>query len=101
MSHPNERHALPARTVAAQGAHASSEAEAVRIAGQNVGSALAQSVNSIGADLAGQLADHLGDAGADFIDADWLHVEADARPGRHFAHGLSEVFELITKGRAA
>lgn len=101
MSYKDERHGFPARTVAAQSAHASSEADAVRAAGRNVGSALAQSVNSIGADLAGQLADHLGDAGADFIDADWTHVEADERPGRHFAHGLSEAFELMTKGRAA
>lgn len=101
MSHPNERHALPARHVAAIAAHASSEADAVRAAGQNVGAALAQSINSIGSDLAGYLADHLGDAGAEFIDADWMHVEADERPGRHFAHGLSEAFELMTKGRAA
>lgn len=101
MSYPNERHALPARTVAAVAAHASSEAEAVRTAGQKVGAALAQSIKSIGSDLAGQLADHLGDAGADFIDADWTHVEAEDRPGRYFAHGLSEAFELMTNGRAA
>lgn len=101
MSHPNERHALPARHVAAQAAHASSEADAVRAAGQKVGEALAQSVKIMGVDLAGLLADHLGDAAADFIDADFMHLPADDQPGRHFAHGLSEAFDLHTKGRAA
>lgn len=101
MSYEDERHDLPARHIAAQAAHAASEADAVRQAGLNVGVALAKSIKFIGADLAGQLADHLGDEGAEFIDADWSHMDPEDQPGKHFAHGVSEAFDLHTKGRAA
>lgn len=101
MSYKEERHELPARHIAAQAAHASSEAATVRAAGRKVGEALAQSVKMIGDELAEYLAGKLGGEGAHLIDQDWSHVEADARPGRYFAHGLSEAFDLHTKGRAA
>jgi len=101
MSYPDERHDLPASHIAAQEEHASSEAEAVNIAGRRAGEALAASANSIGSDLAEYLADQLGCYGADLIDQHWTHVEADQRPGRFFAIGLSDAFELMTKGKTA